>query len=91
MRLLSKTESVHDFLYQLLRRHRYLEYVSALPAGGSRRETVEMLLSQAKTYEQSRMHGLFGFLQYMKQLEKYEIDYGRSVDNLISYYRPGLE
>lgn len=87
MRLLSKTESVHDFLYQLLRRHRYLEYVSALPAGGSRRETVEMLLSQAKTYEQSRMHGLFGFLQYMKQLEKYEIDYGSGSEECINTVR----
>lgn len=76
MRMLAKTETVHDFLYTFIRKHRYLDYVSALPAGGSRRETVEMLLTQAKTYEQSRMHGLFGFLQYMKQLEKYEIDYG---------------
>ena len=48
---------------------------------------MEMLLSQAKTYEQSRMHGLFGFLQYMKQLEKYEIDYGSGSEECINTVR----
>lgn len=87
MRLLSKTESVHDFLYAIIRKHRYLDYVSALPAGGGRKENVEMLLQQAKTFENARMYGIFDFLQYMKQLEKYEIDYGSgSEDNTNSVH-----
>lgn len=76
LRKAAKTESVHDLLYRIIRMHRYAEYVAALPAGGSRRENLNMLLEQANMYEKNRMRGLFGFLQYMKQLEKYEIDYG---------------
>lgn len=84
MRSLAKTETVHDFLYCLIRKHRYQDYVGALPAGGSRRENIEMLLQQAKTYEMNQMHGLFGFLQYMKQLEKYEIDYGSGSEDSVN-------
>ncbi len=75
-RALSKTEAVHDLLYEILRENRYLDYVTALPAGAIRKANVEMLLQKALEYENSQMHGLFGFLRYMKQLEKYEVDYG---------------
>lgn len=76
----AKTESVHDLLYRVIREHRYLEYVTALPGGGVRRANVEMLLEKAVDYEKLQMHGLFGFLQYMKQLEKYEVDYGEGTE-----------
>lgn len=76
----AKTESVHDLLYMVIREHRYLEYVTALPGGGIRLANLEMLLEKAVDYEKLQMHGLFGFLQYMKQLEKYEIDYGEGTD-----------
>ncbi|MGN0131327.1 MAG: helicase-exonuclease AddAB subunit AddA [Lachnospiraceae bacterium] len=76
----AKTETVHDLLYRIIREHRYLEYVAALPGGGIRRANVEMLLEKAVDYEKLQMHGLFGFLQYMKQLEKYEVDYGEGMD-----------
>lgn len=79
-RKLAKTETVHDLLYLVIREHRYLEYVTALPAGSVRRANVEMLLEKAMEYEKLQMHGVFGFLQYMKQLEKYEIDYGEGND-----------
>lgn len=71
-----KTETVHDLLYQMIRQHRYMDYVTALPGGAVRRANVEMLLEKAVEYESLQMHGVFGFLQYMKQLEKYEVDYG---------------
>lgn len=79
-RKLAKTETVHDLLYLIIREHRYLEYVTALPAGSVRRANVEMLLEKAMEYEKLQMHGVFGFLQYMKQLEKYEVDYGEGND-----------
>lgn len=79
-RSMAKTESVHDLLYLVIREHRYLEYVSALPAGGIRRANVEMLLEKTVDYERLQIHGLFGFLQYMRQLEKYEVDYGEGTD-----------
>lgn len=86
-RKLSKTESVHDLLYLVIREHRYMEYVSALPAGGVRRANVEMLLEKTVDYEKLQIHGLFGFLQYMKQLEKYEVDYGEGTDENSSQVR----
>lgn len=86
-RKLAKTESVHDLLYLVIREHRYLEYVSALPAGGIRRANVEMLLEKTVDYEKLQIHGLFGFLQYMKQLEKYEVDYGEGTDENSSQVR----
>jgi len=76
----AKTESVHDLLYMVIREHRYLEYVTALPGGSIRLGNLKMLLEKAVDYEKLQMHGLFGFLQYMKQLEKYEIDYGEGND-----------
>lgn len=76
----AKTENVHDLLYMVIREHRYLEYVTALPGGGVRLGNLEMLLEKAVDYERLQIHGLFGFLQYMKQLEKYEIDYGEGTD-----------
>lgn len=79
-RSMAKTESVHDLLYGIIREHRYLEYVTALPGGSVRRANVEMLLKKAVDFEKLQMHGLFGFLQYMKQLEKYEVDYGTGMD-----------
>lgn len=86
-RKMAKTESVHDLLYLVIREHRYLEYVSALPAGGVRRANVEMLLEKTVDYEKLQIHGLFGFLQYMKQLEKYEVDYGEGTDENSSQVR----
>ncbi len=86
-RTMAKTESVHDLLYLVIREHRYLEYVSALPAGGIRRANVEMLLEKTVDYEKLQIHGLFGFLQYMKQLEKYEVDYGEGMDESSSQVR----
>ena len=76
----AKTETVHDLLYEIIREHRYLEYVTALPGGGIRRANVEMLLEKAVEYEKLQMHGIFGFLQYIRQLEKYEVDYGEGTD-----------
>lgn len=86
-RKMAKTESVHDLLYLVIREHRYLEYVSALPAGGIRHANVEMLLEKTVDYEKLQIHGLFGFLQYMKQLEKYEVDYGEGTDESSSQVR----
>lgn len=72
----ARTRSVHDLLYLVIREHRYLEYISALPGGSIRLANVEMLLERALDYERLRLHGLFGFLRYMRQLEKYQIDFG---------------
>ncbi|MDE7428488.1 MAG: PD-(D/E)XK nuclease family protein, partial [Lachnospiraceae bacterium] len=61
-----------------LRESGYLYYVAARPEGSRRRANVEMLLVKAADYEKTSYFGLYHFLRYMEQLEKYEVDYGEA-------------
>ncbi|MDE5939940.1 MAG: helicase-exonuclease AddAB subunit AddA [Lachnospiraceae bacterium] len=70
--------SVHELLQIILRETGYLYYVAARPEGGRRRANVEMLLVKAADYEKTSYFGLYHFLRYMEQLEKYEVDYGEA-------------
>ena len=56
----------------------YPAYVAALPAGGKRLANVEMLLLKAAGFEKNSYYGLFHFVRYMEQLEKYNVDYGEA-------------
>lgn len=56
----------------------YPAYVAALPAGGKRLANVEMLLIKAAGFEKNSYYGLFHFVRYMEQLEKYNVDYGEA-------------
>ncbi|MDE6601431.1 MAG: UvrD-helicase domain-containing protein [Lachnospiraceae bacterium] len=69
---------VHELLQIILRETGYLHYVAARPEGGRRRANVEMLLVKAADYEKTSYFGLYHFLRYMEQLEKYEVDYGEA-------------
>lgn len=77
-RELSVYLSVHELLQTILRESGYLHYVAASPEGGRRRANVEMLLVKAADYEKTSYSGLYHFLRYMEQLEKYEVDYGEA-------------
>lgn len=77
-RELSVYLSVHELLQTILRESGYLHYVAASPEGGKRRANVEMLLVKAADYEKTSYSGLYHFLRYMEQLEKYEVDYGEA-------------
>ncbi len=70
--------SVHELLQIILRDTGYAHYVAARPEGGRRRANVEMLLVKAADYEKTSYFGLYHFLRYMEQLEKYEVDYGEA-------------
>ncbi len=69
---------VRELLTKLVEDFDYLNYVTALPAGGKRRANVEMLFARASDFEKTSYFGLFHFLRYMEQLEKYEVDYGEA-------------
>ena len=70
--------SVHELLQTILRESGYLHYVAARSEGSRRRANVEMLLVKAADYEKTSYFGLYHFLRYMEQLEKYEVDYGEA-------------
>lgn len=70
--------SIRDLLQRILDDYDYLNYVTVLPAGSKRRANVEMLLTKASAFEKTSYFGLFHFIRYMEQLEKYDVDYGEA-------------
>lgn len=69
---------IHKLMEEFLEETGYLYTVSALPGGNQRRINVEMLMARAESFEKTSYSGLFHFIRYMEQLEKYDIDYGET-------------
>ncbi len=67
---------IHKLIQEILQDTGYADYVLALSGGEQRRANVEMLLTRAAAFENTSYYGLFHFLRYIEQLEKYEVDYG---------------
>lgn len=70
--------SIHELLQKILSENDYFLYVTALPGGEQRKANVDMLLEKATAFEQTSYHGLFHFIRYMEQMEKYDVDYGEA-------------
>lgn len=71
-----KDTPIHELLEEILRETGYLDFVTAMPAGNSRRANLEKLIDQAVAYERSSYKGLFHFVRYIEHLQKYEVDFG---------------
>ncbi len=69
---------IRELLQQIAGETGYLDYVTALPAGSKRRANVEMLFTKASDFEKTSYHGLFHFVRYIEQLEKYDVDFGEA-------------
>lgn len=69
---------IHNLIQDILTETGYGEYVMAKPGGEQRKANVEMLLVRASAFENTCYHGLFHFLRYVEQLEKYQVDYGEA-------------
>ncbi len=67
---------IRRLIEQMMEDCNYMQYVTALPGGSRRRANVEMLLAKASDFEKTSYFGLFHFVRYMEQLEKYNVDYG---------------
>ncbi len=70
--------SIRELLTKIMEESRYLEYVAALPGGKQRRANAEMLLQKAAAFEKTSFKGLYHFIRYIDQMEKYSIDYGEA-------------
>lgn len=66
---------IHELLYQLLEETGYTAYVYALPGGEVKKANLEMLVEKAIAYENTSYRGLFHFIRYMEQLQKYDVDF----------------
>lgn len=68
---------IRELLQTIVEDFHYLYYVSALPGGSKRKANVEMLFTKASDFEKTSYFGLFHFVRYIEQLEKYDVDYGQ--------------
>lgn len=71
-------EPIHKLLWELIRTSGYDLYVRSMPGGERRYANVMMLLEKAAAFEQTSYRGLFHFVRYIEQLEKYEVDFGQA-------------
>ncbi len=69
---------IHELLDLVYERTGYYDYVSAMPAGETRRANLDMLIEKASAYERTSCKGLFQFIRYIGQLKKYETDFGEA-------------
>lgn len=67
---------IHELITQILEETGYGGYASAMPGGVQRRANLEMLVEKAVEFEATSYRGLFNFIRYIEQLQKYEIDFG---------------
>lgn len=69
---------IRKLLQTLFEEYGYFYYVAALPGGEQRLANVEMLMEKAHAFEKSSYYGLYHFIRYMEQLQKYNVDYGEA-------------
>ncbi len=69
---------IRELLEQIVADYDYLNYVTAMPAGSKRKANVEMLFTKASDFEKTSYFGLFHFVRYIEQLERYDVDYGEA-------------
>lgn len=69
---------IHALLWQIYEETGYYAFASAMPGGSLRRANLDMLVQQALTFEKTSYRGLFHFLRYVEQVQKYDIDIGEA-------------
>ncbi len=69
---------IHEILWKLYDETGFYEYVAAMPGGAIRKANLDMLINQAITFEKTSYTGLFQFLRYIEQIQKYDIDIGEA-------------
>ncbi len=78
---------IHELIYQVLEETGYTAYVYALPGGEVKKANLEMLIEKAIAYESTSYRGLFHFIRYMEQLQKYDVDFAladaREQENMV--------
>lgn len=77
-RLLASYLPIHELIYRLYEETGYYDYVSAMPAGETRRANLDMLVEKAAEYEKTSYKGLFHFIRYIENMKKYNSDFGEA-------------
>ena len=78
LRQLVPDTPIHELIEIILRETGYGHYVAAMPAGSRRTANLNMLLEKAAAYEKTSYKGLFHFVRYIDELQKYDVDFGEA-------------
>lgn len=70
--------AIHELLQKIIEETGFSLYVAAMPGGERRIANVEMLVEKAAAFEGTSYKGLFNFIRYIEQLQKYDVDYGEA-------------
>ena len=69
---------IHELIELLLKETGYGDYAAAMPAGDRRHANLLMLVEKAIAYENTSYKGLFHFVRYIDELQKYDVDFGEA-------------
>ena len=69
---------MHELLQKVLKETGYARYASALPSGRQRLANLHMLSEKAIAYEKTSYRGLYHFIRYIDELQKYDVDFGEA-------------
>lgn len=70
--------AIHELLWYVLEKTGYGDYAAAMPGGEQRKANLDMLAEKAMAFESTSYRGLFNFIRYIGQLQKYDVDYGEA-------------
>lgn len=69
---------MHELLQRILLDTGYGDFAAAMPGGAQRTANLEMLVERARMFESAAYKGLYHFVRYIGQLQKYNVDYGEA-------------
>ena len=78
LRQLVPDTPIHELIELLLKETGYGDYAAAMPAGDRRHANLLMLVEKAIAYENTSYRGLFHFVRYIDELQKYDVDFGEA-------------
>lgn len=67
---------IHKLLWEIYDKTSYEQIVRLQPNGAVRAANLQMLIQKALDFESTSYRGLFNFVRYIENLQKYEVDYG---------------
>ncbi len=70
--------SIHGLIYEIYEKTGIRTYAAAMPAGAQRAANLDMLLQKAAAYEKTSYSGLFNFIRYIEELQRYDEDMGEA-------------
>jgi ATP-dependent helicase/nuclease subunit A len=69
---------IHKLILYIYEKTGFYYIYSSLPSGIQRRANLDMLMEKAMNFETTSYYGLFHFIRYIEQIEKFEVDYGEA-------------